>query len=114
MLTAALLCGASVLHASTGSGPGPHEDSIAGAVFAATNDVQRNEVVMYTRSETGKLKYVGNFATDGRGEGGINDPLQAEHSLILSPDHKFLLVVNAGSSTISVFAVYSNTLSLLG
>lgn len=114
MLTAALLCSASVLHAATGSGPGPHEDSIAGAVFAATNDVQRNEVVMYTRSETGKLKYVGNFSTDGRGEGGINDPLQAEHSLILSPDHKFLLVVNAGSSTISVFAVYSNTLSLLG
>jgi 6-phosphogluconolactonase (cycloisomerase 2 family) len=83
-------------------------------VFTATNDVNRNEVVMYTRTDTGTLKYVGNFATDGRGEGGINDPLQAESSLVLSSDHHYLIVVNAGSSTVSVFAVYSNTLSLLG
>ena len=94
-ITAALLCslGATGMSAS---------ESV-GAVFAATNDPNQNEVVMYSRSETGALKYVGNFATGGRGEGGINDPLQAESSLLLSPDHQYLLAVNAGSSTISVF-----------
>ena len=85
----------------------------AGAVFVATNDAKRNEVVMYARSATGVLKYVGTFETGGRGEGGINDPMQAESSLLLSPDHHYLLAVNAGSSTVSVFAVYSNGLRLL-
>ena len=53
-------------------------EASAGAVFVATNDVNKNEVVMYARSATGVLKYVGTFETGGRGEGGINDPLQAQ------------------------------------
>jgi len=111
MVTTALLCGIAVVQAASGNGPKP--GSITGAVFAATNDVHHNEVVMYTRSETGALTYAGSFATGGRGQGGINDPLQAQSSLLLSGDHRYLLVVNAGSSTLSVFAVYDDTLSLL-
>lgn len=85
----------------------------AGAVFAATNDANHNEIVMYARSATGALKYMGTFATGGRGEGGINDPLQSQSSLALSNDHKFLLAVNAGSSTVSVFQVDYSGLRLL-
>ena len=84
-----------------------------GAVFTATNDVRHNEVVMYRRSETGALTLVGSFATGGRGEGGINDPLQAQSSMALTSDHRFLLVVNAGSSNISVFQVSPTGLTLL-
>ena len=84
-----------------------------GAVFAATNDVTHNEVVMYTRTATGELKYVGNFDTGGRGQGGYNDPLQAQSSILLSPDHRYLLAVNAGSSTVSVFKVHGYGLELL-
>jgi 6-phosphogluconolactonase (cycloisomerase 2 family) len=112
-LLTALMCGTAMANAATGWGSGPESSAVAGAVFTATNDANRNEVVMYTRSETGALRYVGNFATGGRGEGGINDPLQAESSLQLTSDHHFLLAVNAGSSSISVFAVYPNTLSLV-
>jgi len=111
IVMAALLFGAGLASAAEGNGGGP--SGAAGAVFAATNDVKNNEVVMYTRTATGALKYVGNFATGGRGEGGINDPLQAESSMTLTSDHKFLIVVNAGSSNVSVFAVYPNTLSLV-
>jgi hypothetical protein len=115
IMTTALLCGAAMANAATGAGAGPQgaNNSVVGAVFAATNDVKTNEVVMYTRTGAGALKYVGNFATGGRGEGGINDPLQAESSITLTADHKFLIVVNAGSSSVSVFAVYPNTLSLV-
>jgi len=102
LLTMALLSGAATAHAAP-----------AGAVFVATNDVNHNKVIMYSRSETGALKYEGAFDTGGRGEGGINDPLQAENSLLLSPDHHYLLAVNAGSSTISVFEVREHSLWLL-
>jgi 6-phosphogluconolactonase (cycloisomerase 2 family) len=105
LIMAALLCGLGAT--------GMVASEPVGAVFAATNDANQNEVVMYSRSETGALKYVGNFATGGRGEGGINDPLQAESSLLLSPDHKYLLAVNAGSSNISLFQVYNYGLQLL-
>jgi 6-phosphogluconolactonase (cycloisomerase 2 family) len=68
---------------------------------------------MYSRSNTGILTYVGKFDTGGRGQGGINDPLQAESSLTLSGDYRFLIAVNAGSSTLSVFEVHKDGLRLL-
>ncbi len=102
-----LACGAAMAQDSRQASSEP------GAVFAATNDVKHNEVVMYSRSETGKLKLIGSFATGGRGEGGINDPLQAQSSIALTKDHKFLLAVNAGSSNISVFQVSETGLTLI-
>ncbi len=84
-----------------------------GAVFAATNGVNRNEIVMYKRLKNGRLQWIGKFDTGGRGEGGINDPLQSQNSLVLTPDHAFLLAVNAGSSTISVFRVLDDGLVLV-
>ncbi len=100
-----LLAGLSQAQAQT-------QSSSVGAVFAATNGVHRNEIVMYKRLTTGKLQWAGNFDTGGRGEGGINDPLQSQSSLVLTPDHAFLLVVNAGSSDISVFRVLDDRLVL--
>jgi 6-phosphogluconolactonase (cycloisomerase 2 family) len=92
---------------------GTQTKAAPGAVFTATNDVKNNEVVMYSRSDTGKLKLIGSFATGGRGEGGINDPLQAQSSLALSGDHQYLLAVNAGSSNVSLFRVSPTGLTLL-
>lgn len=85
----------------------------AGAVFAATNGVDRNEIIMYKRHKNGMLRFAGTFPTGGRGEGGINDPLQSQGSLFLTPDHFYLLAVNAGSSSISVFRVFDWGLLLL-
>lgn len=113
LLVGALVCGLVLVHDANAS-QSPQDFDVVGAVFAATNDANKNEVVMYARSETGALEYVGNFATGGRGEGGINDPLQSQRSLVLSNDHRFLLAVNAGSSTISVFQVNASGLRLLG
>lgn len=71
-------------------------NSSRGAVFAATNGVNRNEIVMYARLPTGKLQWVGKFETGGRGQGGINDPLQSQNSVVITPDHSFLLAVKQG------------------
>jgi 6-phosphogluconolactonase (cycloisomerase 2 family) len=107
ILTAALMCGFAVANAAGQAG------EAAGAVFVATNDVNHNAVIMYSRSASGTLTYVGSFETGGRGQGGINDPLQSQSSLLLSSDHKYLLAVNAGSSTLSVFQVFYNGLRLI-
>ncbi len=111
IVTTALMCCIAVVNAFAGAGE--WNGAPAGAVFVATNDVNHNEVIMYSRSETGTLKYVGNFATGGRGQGGINDPLQAQSSLLVSADHGHLLAVNAGSSTLSLFQVHNDGLYLL-
>jgi 6-phosphogluconolactonase len=110
ILTAALVCGAALAQAATGGGESGKQ---GGAVFVATNDVHHNAVIMYSRSGSGALSYLGTFETGGRGQGGINDPLQSQSSLLLSGDHKFLLAVNAGSSTLSLFEVHSDRLKLL-
>jgi DNA-binding beta-propeller fold protein YncE len=113
ILTTALLCGLTVVNAVAGDIDANRHGAAVGAVFVATNNANHNEVVMYSRSETGTLNYVGTFPTGGRGQGGINDPLQAESSMALTSDHHYLLVVNAGSSTLSLFEVCHDGLRLV-
>lgn len=43
------------------------------------------------------------FDALGRSSGGVNDPLEAQRSLALSPDHTLLFAVNADSGDITVF-----------
>jgi 6-phosphogluconolactonase len=112
LLMIALVCGLAFVQGATAEQNDQGFEAV-GAVFAATNDANHNEIVMFGRSATGALKYIGRFATGGRGEGGINDPLQSQSSLALSNDHKFLLAVNAGSSSVSVFQVDPSGLRLL-
>ena len=85
-----------------------------GVVFAMTNDADNNQVVMYNRADDGSLTYVGAFNTGGQGltlEPG--DALGSQNPLILSPRHRRLFAVNAGSNTVSVFQVSRSGLSLV-
>ncbi len=79
-----------------------------GAVYTMTNDPDGNSVLAYQRAANGSLKFLRTFATGGRGSGGAIDPLQSQHSLLLSPDHSKLFAVNPGSGDISVFNVENN------
>src|SRR5437879_2496 len=85
----------------------------AGAVFVMTNNVDKNEVVAYRRTNDGALQESGRFATGGRGSGGNNDPLESQGSLTRSQDHSLLFAVNAGSGSVSVFSVHGSRLSLV-
>jgi 6-phosphogluconolactonase len=84
-----------------------------GAVFAMTNAAANNQIDAYSRREDGTLQWTGAFDTGGNGSGGTVDPLTSQGSLTLSTDHRFLFAVNAGSGTISAFAVRGAQLSLL-
>ena len=86
------------------------DDAGIGAVFVATNDLDNNEIVSFERAADGTLSVVGNFATGGVGstefDGGEGlDPLISADSIVVTEDEQFLLTVNAGSDTITSFAI---------
>jgi 6-phosphogluconolactonase len=84
----------------------------AHAVFVMTNNALSNEVVAYERTDYGTLINPHSYKTDGRGSGGNVDPLSSQGSLTLSQDGAWLFAVNAGSGSVSVFAVEGSRLSL--
>ncbi|MGP8076482.1 MAG: lactonase family protein [Thermoplasmata archaeon] len=75
-----------------------------GAVFTMTNAPGGNAIVGYVIGPGGSLIPAGQFTTHGKGTG---VSLADSGSVALTADHQYLLVVNAGSNTISVFAVNS-------
>jgi 6-phosphogluconolactonase len=90
-------------------------DDEPGAVYAMTNADDGNEIVVYHRASDGTLTLAGTFATGGSGETTApDDPLGSQGPLLLlSPDHRYLFAVNAGSDTISVFQIDQDNLTLL-
>jgi 6-phosphogluconolactonase (cycloisomerase 2 family) len=79
-----------------------------GAVYAGTDDGQKNGLVAYGRKADGTLAYIGVYLSGGAGgqlnTGGAIDPLISAHS-VLNVDNRFVLQVNAGSNTVSSFTV---------
>lgn len=84
-----------------------------GAVFVTTNGANGNEVKAFRRAADGSLSPLGTFATGGTGIGGVADPLGSQGVTVLSPDHNFLFVANAGSNDISVFRIKKDGLKLV-
>jgi len=80
------------------------------AVYVQTNDAADNEVVAFRRSEDGSLSPMGRYSTGGSGTGAPHLPSQ--NSIVLSADGRWLLVVNAGSDELSLFAVKADGLEL--
>jgi 6-phosphogluconolactonase (cycloisomerase 2 family) len=108
----ALLAGpASVAHADVHH----HDDTAAHALFVQTNDPTNNQVLVFTRAADGTLGAAGTYATGGVGAqetGAAVDPLASQGSLAYDAAHHLLLVVNAGSDTVSVFTVDGTHLEL--
>ena len=93
--------------------------AFVGAVYSATNKIAGNTIVAFGRNPDGTLAPIGEYATGGNGGvfDGTNDgldPLITEDAVVVVDD-RFLLVVNAGSDTISSLAINPDfTLSLVG
>ena len=85
-----------------------------GGVFVTTNATSGNAVVAFARAADGTLTPSGTFGTGGAGTGGTLDPLASQAAVVLSDDHQRLYVVNAGSNSISTFAVSGGSLAPLG
>src|SRR6516165_2804850 len=82
------------------------------AVYVQTNDAAGNEVIAFSRAEDGALAPQGRYFTGGRGTG--TPHLASAGSVVLSDDGRWLLVVNAGSDDLSLFAVQPDGLRLAG
>jgi DNA-binding beta-propeller fold protein YncE len=92
-----------------GSGGASH------AVFVQTDNTSGNQVVAYYRAPDGTLSPAGSYATGGLGgvlAGSVVDHLASQGSLSYDPGHGLLYAVNAGSDTVSVFAVNGDRLAL--
>lgn len=82
---------------------------VAGAVYTMTNAAAGNEVVAFDRLADGSLRFEGTYPTEGLGSG---DGLGNQGGVVLSDNGRWLLVVNAGSDELSVFALSARGLEL--
>jgi 6-phosphogluconolactonase len=80
------------------------------AVYVQTNEPE-NRVIVFRRGSEGALERVGAYTTGGAGSAAPHLPSQG--SLVLSGDGGRLLVANAGSNEVSLFAVVDDALELL-
>jgi 6-phosphogluconolactonase len=80
-------------------------------VFAQTNEADANRVVAFRRGADGALSSRAVYETGGRGDGVPH--LTSQASVVLTGDGTRLLVTNAGSDELSVFAVDAGGLELL-
>jgi WD40 repeat protein len=86
-----------------------------GAVFVQTDNTAGNEVVAYDRAADGALRLAGTYPTGGLGgqlAGSVVDHLASQGSLRYDRGDGLLYAVNAGSDTVSVFAVLGDRLAL--
>jgi hypothetical protein len=105
--------GTTALAGSVLAGPalaGPAHGS--GAVFVATDGTGGNAVIAYD----GALHQQGTYLTGGKGgvlNGSVADHVASQGALTLDRAHNLLYAVNAGSDTLTVFAVRGDHLSRL-
>lgn len=80
-----------------------------GAVYTLTNAASGNGVATFARAADGTLHYAATYATGGNGTGAN---LGSQGAVALSGNGRHLFAVNAGSNTISEFAVRTDGLRL--
>ncbi|HEY7100079.1 MAG TPA: hypothetical protein VH573_00370 [Mycobacteriales bacterium] len=82
-------------------------------VFVQTDNPAGNTVVAYDRTGSGSLVRAGSYPTGGRGgvlDGSVVDHVASQGSLTYDRGSGLLYAVNAGSDTITTFAVHGDRL----
>ncbi|SDO07740.1 lactonase family protein [Actinacidiphila guanduensis] len=124
---AALFAAAPAAHAAqpgdTAQGRAQHQGDRAfsdststGPVFVQTDNPDGNAVVAYHRAADGTLTRDGIYPTGGKGgvlDGSVVDHLASQGSLAYDSRQGLLYAVNAGSDTVTVFAVHGDRLQRL-
>jgi 6-phosphogluconolactonase (cycloisomerase 2 family) len=85
------------------------------AVFVQNDRLAGNQIVAYSRSSEGTLTQAGIYNTGGDGgqlTGSVVDHTASQGALSYDHADNLLFAVNAGSNTISVFAVFGDRLAL--
>ena len=106
----ALLLAALVAAIAVPAASAARQDATNGAVYTITNAAAGNGVAYFSRSSDGALALVATYATGGNGTGA---GLGSQGAVTLSDDGRLLFAVNAGSDSVSEFAVREDGLRLL-
>jgi 6-phosphogluconolactonase (cycloisomerase 2 family) len=88
----------------------------AGAVFVQTDNLSGNTIVAYAQARDGSLTQAGVYPTGGLGgqlAGSAVDHTASQGSLAYDSENHLLYAVNAGSNTITAFAVRGDHLTRL-
>ena len=97
-----------------GRGHGHANGRTGSVVWAQTNEVAGNRIVVYDRAGDGTLSQAGTYATGGNGgvaaPGAESDHLASQGSLVYDSRHSILIAVNAGSDTVTTFKVHGDRL----
>ena len=91
-----------------------HRPASGSPVFVQSDNTAGNTVVAYDRAADGSLTRAGVYSTGGLGgvlAGSVADHLASEGSLAYDQAHHLLYAVNAGSNTVTVFAVHGDRLT---
>lgn len=116
LFTSAVLTGGAAFAAFAFTATPAHADLVPGArhaVFVQTDDPAGNSIRVFDRADDGTLLAAGTYKTGGLGgteSGAPVDALASQSSLVYNADHRLLLAVNAGSDTVTVFAVAGDRL----
>jgi 6-phosphogluconolactonase len=76
-----------------------------GTLYTMSNATAENQLLAYEQLSNGQLRVSEVLSTGGKGSGG---GLGNQNGLIVSPDRRWMLAVNAGSNEISVFRFNGN------
>ncbi|HEX6445635.1 MAG TPA: hypothetical protein VF053_11140 [Streptosporangiales bacterium] len=110
------LAGALLVVGSADASAAHHSSSSAEPVFVQNDNPSDNAVVVYDREPDGTLDQAGTYPTGGLGGvlgGSVIDHLASQGSLTYDRQHELLYAVNAGSDTLTVFAVHGDELRRL-
>lgn len=91
-------------------------DGRADVVFAQTDGLTGNQIVAFDRGADGVLSQAGTYATGGVGgqlTGSVVDHTASQGGVAYDAAANLLYTVNAGSNTITVFAVHGDQLTRL-
>ncbi len=80
-----------------------------GSVYTMANAAGPNAVIVFARSANGSLVQTQSVLTGGTGTGA---GLGSQGALVLSPDGRWVLAVNAGSNNVTVFSVEAGQLAV--
>jgi len=107
----AVLAAALIAVAVPAAASASHAEALSqAAVFTLTNSAAGNGIATFARNSDGTLTYVGTVPSGGLGTGAN---LGSQGAIALEPDGHTLFAVNAGSDSISEFAVTNTSIQLV-
>ena len=105
---------ATAVFTGSAAGSASAADGSTAAVFVQTDNPSGNAIVAYDQAPDGSLHRAGTYPTGGLGgvlAGSVVDHLASQGSLAYDHADGLLYAVNAGSNTVTVFAVHGDRLS---